>query len=297
MAHQPMRVDHWLRDRYPGLGRRHIEEALSHRLVTTAGGGVLSRGDNVEPGHVPSCARLDEHLAALRAGNPELEVSVITETADLIVVDKPPGMPSHPLSLMENGTVTNWALARYPEIAAWAPPYQPTISPHRLDTGTSGILLVARTSRAYEDWRIRFGARQVEKTYLAWCRGIGPHQPLVCTRRIAHDPADRRRMVCLEDGAETPNVRSFPAETHVRTLEQGSGHFLCELTMRTGVTHQLRVHMASLGFALLGDGLYGPAPEQRYIGVKHALLRCIGLKSGDVHFRAPDVGFRRDPLA
>lgn len=291
-----MRVDHWLRNRYPGLTRRHVEEALQHRLVTSAGGGALAGGATFNPDAPPACLNLDAHLAALRAGNPDLRIQVLTESTDVIAVDKPARIPGHPISLLDRDTVTHWAFATYPEILGWATACQPTITPHRLDTGTSGILLVARTADAYAQWRQRFSAGQVEKTYLAWCRGIGPVQTVICTLPVAHDPSDRRRMICISEGGIRRVGRIFAAETQLRTLEQKAGHFLCELKMRTGVTHQIRVHMAALGNPLLGDSLYGPGGDSLGTGTDHALLRCVSLVSGDRQFHAPDAGFRHDPL-
>lgn len=292
-----MRVDHWLRQRYPQLSRRHVEEALSQRFVTTPGGGSLARGGSVDLQAPPLCARLEGHLATLLSGNPALSVPIILELPDLVVVDKPAGMPSHPLSLLERDTITHWAMARYPEICRWATQCQPTITPHRLDTGTSGALLVARTGAGYEQWRRRFTQKHVEKTYLAWCWGKGPAAPAVCKFDIAHAPGDRRRMVALPAGRTREPERIFSAETRIRTREQFAGYFLAELAMHTGVTHQIRVHMAAMGYPLLGDALYDPQINHRGIEFPNALLRCVRILSEDLDVCAEQESFNSDPCA
>lgn len=286
-----MRVDHWLRELYPQFRRRHVEEALAQRLVTAPGGGRLARGGIIDPHNPPLCARLDDHLTTLNAGNPSLSVPIILELPGLVVVDKPAGMPGHPLSLMERDTITHWALARYPEIRTWAVDCQPTVTPHRLDTGTSGALLVARSANAYRDWRRRFTEKRVEKTYLAWCWGTGPLAPVKCALPIAHAPGDRRRMIALPvDGGA-----GYAAETWLHTVDQQQEYFLAELVMRSGVTHQIRVHTAALGHPLLGDALYDPLHAQRGTAFPNALLRCIRIRSDDLDVRARSESFRAGP--
>ena len=289
-----MRADHWLRTRYPALSRRHIDEALAQRLVTSADGGRLVKGANVEANEPPDCVLLDSYLNCLREGNLALQIPVLLETNELVVVDKPPGTPSHPISLFDSNSVTNWAVARYPEILLWANQCQPTITPHRLDTDTSGILLVARTGAAYAHWRRRFSEGNVEKRYLAWCWGRGPSGPQNIDVPIAHDRRDRRKMLALEGrNVAHAGARKFPASTRVRTLLQLGDRCLCEAVMHTGVTHQIRVHMAMCGNPLLGDQLYDPEGNARSVKVPHTLLRCTALHCEDFDVRAGGEEFSR----
>jgi len=289
-----MRTDYWLRKKYPELSRRHIDEALARRLVKSAGGGALVKGAAVAAERPPDCTLLDDFLKSLGAGNSTLDVPVVLETGELVVVDKPPGIPSHPVSLFDTDTITNWAIAHYPEILLWAGKCQPTVTPHRLDTDTSGILLVARTGEAYTTWRRRFSEGRVEKRYLAWCWGQGPSASQTIDATMAHDRRDPRKMLAL-DGQNSAHAgaRRFPAITEVRTLRQLGDRCLCEMVMRTGVTHQIRVHMAMAGNPLLGDQLYSPLAQDRVQQFPHTLLRCTVLQSEAFKVSADGGAFSR----
>jgi 23S rRNA pseudouridine1911/1915/1917 synthase len=286
-----VRIDSWLRERYPRLTRRHIEEALSAGLVTRRGGGRLARGDLLDSGSPPDCARLDAHLDGLRSGNVTLHVPVLAESADTLAVDKPPGVPCQPISLLERETVSHWAFARYPEIRAWATDCQPTVTPHRLDIDTSGVLLVARTRAAFDTWRRRFGDGRVTKRYLAWCWGRGPERELLIDAGIAHDPRDPRKMVAMRGTQRPHRGRVCRAETMVHIRRQLRDRFLAEITMRTGVTHQVRVHLAWHGTPLLGDRLYDDCYDIRKGNPERTQLRCIALCSGEFAVTAPSDEF------
>mgnify|MGYP001583300109 CR=1 FL=1 len=288
-----MRADHWLREHYPALNRRHIDEALARKLVRPAGGGSLVKGAEISAGLPPDCALLDLHLELLGKGNSALRIPVLLESMEIVVVDKPAGIPSHPISLFDTNTVTSWAIATYPEILTWAGVCQPTVTPHRLDTDTSGILLVARTGEAYTMWRRRFSEKKVEKRYLAWCWGRGPSAARMIDVAIAHDRRDRRKMLAV-DGQNVAHAGSkFSAATGVRTIHQLRDRCLCELTMHTGVTHQIRVHMALLGNPLVGDRLYDPDCNDRAEQFPHTLLRCIALHFDEFQVAADGEGFTR----
>ena len=274
------------------MSRRHIDEALARRLVTSADGRPLVKGAGITADQSPDCALLDSYLERLGEGNSALHIPVLLESAGLVVVDKPPGIPSHPVSLFDSNTVTNWAIVHYPEILLWAHKCQPTITPHRLDTDTSGILLVARTGAAYEIWRRRFTEKKIEKRYLAWCWGQGPAGLRIIDAVIAHDRRDPRKMLAV-DGQNIAHAgqRKFSAATSVRTIRQLQDRWLCELVMHTGVTHQIRVHMASAGYPLLGDRLYDLEINDRAEQFPHTLLRSTALRCEELEVSADGVEF------
>jgi 23S rRNA pseudouridine1911/1915/1917 synthase len=278
------RVDHWVGQRFPGLTRNQVLEAIEAGLVRAAGGGQLRKGDRVLAGREPDCARLEEHLRRLAAGNPGLDVPLLLETEALVAVDKPPGMPSHPVHLADFDTVTHWALRRYPEIRSWATDSQPTVTPHRLDTGTSGVLLVARTAAAFDRWRRRFSRGEVEKRYLAWCWGSPGRDRWAMGGQIGHAPGERGRMAVTRTGGRR-------AVSEAEVIRQLPDRFLCELVLRTGVTHQVRVHMAACGHPLLGDRLYDPAFGTRIEQPAHPLLRAVAISCGDFGVAAPREDF------
>lgn len=207
-----------------------------------------------------------------------MEIPVLLEHQSYAVIDKPAGVKSHPLSLFDVDTVTHWAFARYPEMATKFQEALPTVVPHRLDTGTSGCLIVARDAAEYARWRERFQAKEVRKTYQAWCWGTPSSTEMQVQGWMVHDPSDRRKMILrrqetLEE--EGPQLRS---ESEIRLLEQRGKMFRAEIECRTGVTHQVRVHLASLGFPLVGDRLYDRESEKRAWRPTHHQLRASRLQ-------------------
>lgn len=182
----------------------------------------------------------------------DARVRVLRLEADRIVVDKPAGMPCHPLVPGEGGTVVDALAALHPEIEAASPeaPREAGLA-HRLDTGTSGCLVVARTPTSWRALREAFASDRVEKRYLALVEGsVGAKR--VVEEPIGHDPSDSRRM------RVDPLGRA--ARSEVRPLVSGPRATLVEVLMQGGRRHQLRVHLAQLGHPIVGDVLYGAAP-------------------------------------
>src|SRR5262249_43510504 len=137
---------------------------------------------------------------------------------------------------------------------------------HRLDTGTSGLLLAARSMRSFGALRAAFRAGAVEKRYLAVVAGDASRLDGLCLQvPLAHDPGDRRRMVEAPAGAS-----AWAADTRIMVRAVGPGASLVEATIRTGVTHQVRVHLALRGHPVLNDTLYGGPPAELRPG-RHAL--------------------------
>jgi len=243
-AQSPVRLDAFVHEALPGLSRRLARLVIAEGAVRVNGqrapkGTVLRPGDQVtlpdEPHLVPE---------------PDLAIPVVFEDAALVAVDKPAGMPGHVLDPRVRGSVAGFLLARYPETACLDEPLAAGLV-HRLDTGTSGLLLAARTPRAHAALRAAFRSHLVEKTYLAVVEGEPPGVHRI-SAPLAHDPRDRRRMVPAAAGA-----RAWPAETRVEVVRAASRRSLVRAVTRTGVTHQVRAHLALLGYPLVGDPLYG----------------------------------------
>ena len=183
------------------------------------------------------------------------ELAVLHEDPWLVVFDKPAGLVVHPGAGVASGTLAHRLLHRYPEMAGVGGPGRPGIV-HRLDRDTSGVMVAARTAEAYRSLARSFAARKVDKRYLALVYGTPPAAGAI-EAPIGRHPVRRREMAVRRRGGR-------PAETRYRTLASAGPVALVELDLRTGRTHQIRVHLKSLGHPLVGDPVYG---ERRWKGV------------------------------
>lgn len=201
--------------------------------------------------------------------NPTLSLPVLYEDAALVAVDKPAGMPSHALRAEETDTAANFLLAQYAELAAVGPTEREAGLVHRLDTDTSGVLLAARSAAAYRVMRRQFSAHQVRKEYVAVVHGDVTAAGTVCNS-IAHDRHNRRKMRVCRD--TVPGSRA--ALTRYQPLNRLGAYTVLALEIPTGVMHQIRVHLASLGHPIVGDHLYGGErcagdPPQHWLHAAH----------------------------
>jgi 23S rRNA pseudouridine1911/1915/1917 synthase len=261
----PLRVDAFLARHVPHCSRRLAQRAIAAGEVRI-NGRRARKGQMVTAGDVVDVPEALTQPQALRP-NPQLEVPVLYEDAAVIALDKPAGMPSHALRAEETETAANFLLARYPELAAVGKNDLEPGLVHRLDTDTSGVLIVARTPEAYAALRRQFTAHLVTKEYLAVVHGDVP-APGDVRAPIAHDRRNRRKMRVCSGREET--VRARPALTHYAPLERFGDHTLLAVRIPTGVMHQIRVHLASIGHPIVGDRLYGvPSPES--VAPRHLL--------------------------
>ena len=208
----------------------------------------LQAGDRLE-------LRLPGPLEVIPVPEPARHLTIIYQDKDLIVVDKPALVPTHPLSPFETGTLANALVARFPELSGVGPKPLEAGLIHRLDTGTSGILVAGRNPVAWSQLKQDLARRLWNKKYLALVTGIMEQK--VVTLPLAHHPTDRRRMVVLKDRKDPHRGRIFPAETRFRILKRFRDFCLLEADLITGVTHQIRVHLAESGHPVVGDPLYG----------------------------------------
>jgi 23S rRNA pseudouridine1911/1915/1917 synthase len=266
-----LRLDAWLARSLPNCGRRRAQRAIAAGAVRVNGRPVR-KGSRVSAGDV---VEVDEWVGApdaLRA-NAKLVVPVLYEDAAVIVLDKPAGMPTHALRADDRDTVANFLLARYPQVCRVGKgPLEPGIV-HRLDTATSGVLLVARTAEAYAALRRQFAKQEILKDYRAVVRGRVWTAGAVC---VPVGPVRRRgsRMRVFRRGAG-----GRPAHTTFRPIELWGDFTLLAVTITTGVMHQIRVHLASIGHPVVGDQIYGDAVPTP--GVRRHLLHAYRI--GFVH--------------
>jgi len=275
-----MRVSKWLQLRYPLLNQRQREEALDEKLVLLPTGAPAKKGDKVSEGSELDCTKLDSFIETLKQGALIENVRVVKEEEDTIIIDKPEGLASHPIGLFDTNTVTQWMRWKYPQINQEFPEPQPTLTPHRLDQGTSGVMVVALTKASFLGWRDKFKKKMITKEYLAWCWGNPTEKEYSVDVDIAHMVGDPRKMIALKGEVKyRPPVLEAFSEVKVEKLVSKKGIFLARVECSTGVTHQVRVHLASLGFPLVGDSLYDPLHSQREIERKTHALRAVSLKA------------------
>ena len=177
----------------------------------------------------------------------DIPLRVVYEDADLMVIDKPAGMVVHPGAGQASGTLVNALLALHADWPTSGGPHRPGIV-HRLDKGTSGLMLVARHDAAHRRLSSDLAERLVSRTYRAICLGRLTGDGVV-DGAIGRDPRDRKRMAVVDGGRA--------AVTRFRALEALTGATYVEVTLGTGRTHQIRVHLAAIGHPLVGDATYG----------------------------------------
>ena len=241
------RLDRFLADQLADVSRTRLQKWIALGAVKVDGLQVLARHklrglESIEVVPRPSEAE--------RAFEPDpVDLKVVHEDADLMVIDKPVGLVVHPAPGHWRGTLMNGLLHARPDSARL--PRAGIV--HRLDKDTSGLMMVARSERAFERLTVAVAARSVHRRYVALVHGETPIRFSI-DAPIGRDPRDRLRMAVVD------LQRGKAACTHVVRLASAGGVSLLCCDLETGRTHQIRVHLSSRGFPLVGDTLYGGHP-------------------------------------
>lgn len=243
-----------------GLSRAAVAELVEAGRVRLDGEAVRLRSRRVREGEALEVDLPAADTTGPCPPDPSVEVAVVHVDADVIVVDKPAGLVVHPGAGHRSGTLVQGLLARFPELAGVGDPARPGIV-HRLDRGTSGLLVVARSSRAYTSLVAQLASRRVERVYVALVWGHPDAPEGVVDAPIGRALRDRTRMTVAEGGRA--------ARTRYRVLaayREPAPVSLLECRLETGRTHQIRVHLAAIGHPLVGDERYRGARAPLRIG-------------------------------
>jgi 23S rRNA pseudouridine1911/1915/1917 synthase len=267
------RLDVFLAGEIPEVSRTQLGRHVAEGAVTVNGAaGAPSR--KLRAGDVVVWTPPEVQPTELRAE--EIPLSIVHEDRWLVVIDKPPGLVVHPAAGHEDGTLVNALLAHCRDLRGIGGELRPGIV-HRIDKDTSGLLVVAKDDQTMSALGAAFNAHDIERVYEAFVVGKPPGPGGRIDTLYGRDPRDRKKF--------SSKVRTGKrAVTNWKVAERFAGAARVEARLETGRTHQVRVHLAALGCALLGDRTYGRPP-------KDLSLRAIGDALGRQALHARTLGF------
>jgi len=265
------RLDKFVAEACPDISRTRIQKLIESGHITVNGETVkpgfrLEKGQQITvviPVPAPSIMLAED-----------IPLNILYEDNDLLVVDKPAGMTVHPGAGNHDHTLANAVLAHVPEMET-DETERPGIV-HRLDKNTSGLIIVAKNPTAHMKLSDQFQNRQVVKVYITLVKGYLTPESGTIESDSGRDPKHRQRMAVVSNGK--------PSTTGYKLIEYIGEFTLLEIRPKTGRTHQIRVHLAAIGFPIVGDGVYGGQSEL----ISHQFLHAAELE-----FNLPSSGERR----
>ena len=279
---EDIRVDKYLAEQLPDISRSQIKSIIEDGHVTLDGVVVEKAGVKVKQGsHVEIMVNEDNAEGLVPE---QIPLNILYEDEQVIVLNKTAGMVVHPGAGNQSGTLVNALLAHYPAIRAVGEEDRPGVV-HRLDKETSGVILFAKTEKAYK-WFVRqFKTRELNKTYYALVDGKPPTPTGRIEAPIERDQKVRTRMAVGLRGSGKPAI------TEYYTRENFAEHTLLDVHLITGRTHQIRVHFSYIGIPVVGDTLYGrrnPSIEMdRFFLHAHSLVITLPGERAPRTFTAP----------
>ncbi|MCG6920058.1 MAG: RluA family pseudouridine synthase [Acidobacteria bacterium] len=285
-----LRLDVWLARRLPSLSRARLQALIGEGLVLVDG--AASRpAERLRPGQT-----VDVRVPPPEPATPEPEdipLSIVHEDADLLVVDKPAGIVVHPGAGARTGTLVNALLRHIRDLSGIGGILRPGIV-HRLDRGTSGLLVVAKNDQTHRALVAQFSSRRVEKEYLALVHGAPRARKGEIVAAIGRHPVDRKKMT-----VNPPRAREARSTWDLEEAFDGAS--LLRVRIHTGRTHQIRVHLASIGHPVVGDATYGGTrtPSSRRAAARDILrsLERPALHAARLAFTHPSRGERVEFVA
>src|SRR5688572_17798139 len=277
-----MRLDAFLASQIKGWSRARLQRVIDAE-------DVLVNGKPSKPSY-----RLREHdeleveltSPAITSFTPEpIPIEIVHEDDTLIVVNKPAGLVVHPAAGIHSGTLANALAFHFQQLSRQGGTIRPGIV-HRLDKDTSGLLVAAKTESAHEKLADQFRAREVFKSYVALVHGVVEHDSGRIDQPIARDPRNRTRMAVIRAGRGALSL--------YKARRRYNRFTLLDVELKTGRTHQIRVHLAWLKHPVVGDEVYGAGRDNTVQDPKlKAQIRKLGrhfLHAEQLGFRHPDTG-------
>ncbi len=266
------RIDAYISDKIEELSRVAVQRLLANGQILVNGKKVkasykVQKGDKIE------IEEEEPVEISLKAQN--IPIDIIYEDNDIIVVNKPKGMVVHPANGNPDGTLVNAVMAICKNsLSGIGGEIRPGIV-HRLDKNTSGVIIIAKNDKAHINLSEQIKAHKVKKTYVALVRGIVKENEATINMPIGRSNRDRKKMAVVREGKE--------AITHFKVIQRYDKYSLLKVNIETGRTHQIRVHLAQIGYPIIGDDTYSNGKNEW--GIQG---QCLHAKS--LEFTHPTTG-------
>jgi len=274
------RLDVFLAGQIPDWSRSQLQDLIRRALVSVNSRAARKAGEKVEAG---DRITVQMERQELRATPEALPLAIVYEDDDLVVVDKPAGMVVHVGAGVKSGTLVNALLHHIQSLSTAGGELRPGIV-HRLDRMTSGLVIVAKNDAAHRALAAQFKSREIHKTYLTLVHGRVAHDSGEIARAVGRDPVRRVRM-------KVGGIAPRESLTRYRVVKRFPHFTLLEVQPHTGRTHQIRVHLASIGHPVVGDTLYGAPSKLRLAGREEKTLPRTFLHAAALEFRHPQSDY------
>jgi len=266
-----LRLDRALSERFPGHSRSALARLIEEGRVRVDGRAAVKASQRVETNQRIEVDFPEPAPATIEAQ--ELPLTILYEDEDLVVIDKPAGLVVHPAAGHRDRTLVNALLFTVKDLSGIGGVIRPGIV-HRLDKDTSGVMVIAKNDDAHRKLTAAWGTDAVKKEYLALVYGTPSSDRGTIDATIGRDPRNRKRMAVVPHGRR--------AVTEYEVVERFRYVSLLRCTLRTGRTHQIRVHLKHIGHPIVGDALYS-GPQWRGIPDKRVQRVLAGLGRQALH--------------